>query len=254
MPARIKHPAPTAGPSGDVREEAKPAPPCRHGDGPPIRLAIIDEDKSIHAELVEAMRSMAPTWRTESFFSAHDALDRLPGSPPDVALMDLCADGLGGVGCARSLIRIVPRLPVVMHTARGDAPLVLEALIAGVRGFLVKPQPVPDVFGAIERVARGGASFCSKAQLAVANAMRSLAASAHTGTLSAREMQVLACLSQNLYQKEIADRLGIGEGTVHSHVIRIYRKLGVHTAAQAVALVTGLNQRTPETPTELGTG
>jgi len=211
----------------------------------PASLAIIDQDQAVHASLAESMMVLAPGWIVDSFFDADEAIRRLPESPPRAAILDFCQSDHHGIHCARSLIRLLPRLHVIMHTARGGGPLVMLAVMAGAHGFLVKPQPTQEVVATVLRVVNGETVFCKKAQGHLATAIRQMNLLASQGVLSPREMEILNCAAQGMYQKEIADILRITPGTVHAHLARIYKKLDVHSADAAARVLLERSQQTP---------
>jgi DNA-binding NarL/FixJ family response regulator len=157
---------------------------------------------------------------------------------PDVVLMDLRMPVLDGIGAIEQIGRLAaPPVVVVLTTFDADQ-YVLRALRAGAAGFLVKSTPPQDLIGLV-RVASEGHTVLSPAA-----ARRLIAASADsqpaaerarqlTGSLTEREVEVLACLGEGLSNAQIAGRLYLSEATVKGYVSRMLEKLGLDNRTQA---------------------
>jgi DNA-binding NarL/FixJ family response regulator len=159
-------------------------------------------------------------------------------SRPDVVLMDLRMPVLDGIGAIERIVKLGdPPVVVVLTTFDADQ-YVLRALRAGAAGFLVKSTPPEDLIGLV-RVAAEGHTVLSPAA-----ARRLIAASADTqparerarklvGSLTEREVEVLACLGEGLSNAQIAGRLFLSEATVKGYVSRMLDKLGLENRTQA---------------------
>jgi DNA-binding NarL/FixJ family response regulator len=221
------------------RGQESPAKGRTNTDKRPPCLAVIDEDKAVHEAVAEAMTPLRPQWKVVSFFAAEEVIAEFRDWQPQAALVDLCRAEHRGIDCARFLMRSFPGLPVVFHTMNPDPALVMLAVMAGASGLLVKPQPQPELRAAILRVVHGGFVLCPRAQTALATSIRRLDLLTSRDVLSPREKEVLNFLWQGLQQKEIAGALHLTRGTVHAHLNRIYKKLGVHSAKEAIAKAFG---------------
>src|SRR5205823_2229856 len=124
--------------------------------------------------------------------------------------------------------------------------LVLEAVRAGARGFLVKPLTPRALLRALNRSVKGWPAFSRQAQAALITALGPGSASRQFG-LTAREEAVLRLLFQGRSDKQISSDLGIGLGSVRAHLARIYKKLGVHNRRQAVTNFLRQTSPTDET-------
>ena len=158
-----------------------------------------------------------------------DALEKLATCRPDVAIIDLKMPGLSGVEVARLARQRSLGTPIILYTGYGDRELVVDALDAGVRGFVLKEAPVDDILRAIQLVQRGDVYV----DPVLAGPLAAVAAAARA--LSVRERDVLRLLAEGLANEEIGKRLFISPETVRTHIRRAMDKLDADTRTQAVA-------------------
>jgi DNA-binding NarL/FixJ family response regulator len=199
----------------------------------PIRVTLVDDDENIHLALRNTLAAHTETWNLETCLDGAQALDAIPSNPPDVVLMDIRMPGSCGIECVRRLARILPDLPILMHSARADQRAILESLAAGARGYVIKPVSAAQLLNALEKVVGGGCGLCDEAQAALLGWYQR-AHSASSSLLSKKERQVMLHLAQGLPDKGIADELNISHHTVHVHLRAIYRKLEVRGRRDAV--------------------
>jgi DNA-binding NarL/FixJ family response regulator len=201
-----------------------------------IRVAIVEDDRTVRENL-GVLIDAAPGYRcVASCLSAEEALKDLPSVAPDVVLMDIHLPRRSGIDCVANLKPLLPKAQIIMLTVEEDSERVFESLKAGATGYLVKHVSPTEILGAIGDVHRGGAPMSSHiARMVVATFRRGEAAGPDALPLSTREEEVLRLLAKGYRSKEIADELGIGVGTVNTHVRHIYEKLHVRSRAEAVA-------------------
>jgi len=162
-----------------------------------------------------------------------DALRAIEEHKPTVAVLDLRMPGISGLGVAR---RVGAQTAVILYTGHSDRSLVVEALEAGVRGFVLKEAPLADVARAIETVGTGGIYV----DPVLAGALASSDRSGQLKMLSEREREVLRLLADGMRNEEIGRRLHIAAETARAHIRNAMRKLDADTRTQAVA--TALRQ------------
>jgi DNA-binding NarL/FixJ family response regulator len=152
---------------------------------------------------------------------------------PDVAVLDLAMPVMNGLEAAREILREAPVTKAILLTVHAEDRHVMEALRAGVQGYVLKTQPVEDLVQAIREVA-GGAVYLSPAvSRAVVDAYLA-AEGSPAERLTPRERQVLQLVAEGKTTKEIARIMGVSAKTSESHRLRIMQKLGIHTAAGLV--------------------
>lgn len=169
--------------------------------------------------------------------NGRDAVELFEKHRPDVTLIDLRMPEQGGVDAIRE-IRAKHRSAVfiVLTTYQGDEDI-HKAMAAGAQGYLLKGMPHDDLLDAIRRVRAGSQVLPQSVKDTIANRLPSSA-------LSPRELQILELIVKGLSNKQIADKLGITEGTVKWHVNAILGRMNVsdRTQAAVAALNRGLVQ------------
>jgi DNA-binding NarL/FixJ family response regulator len=199
-------------------------------------VAIVEDDWAVRENLATLI-SKAPGFScVATCESAEEALLRLPGLAPDVVLMDINLPGKDGISCVATLREVLRNTQVIMLTIEEDSEKVFESMKAGATGYLVKHVSPQEILEAVAEVHRGGAPMSSHIARKVVTAFRqpTIAVGEETN-LTTREEEVLRLLAKGRRSKEIADELGVGMGTVNTHVRHIYEKLHVRSRAEAVA-------------------
>lgn len=203
-----------------------------------VKVVVVDDEPMVCA-LLRTILGSAPD--IEVVDEAHDGaagVQAVTRSRPDVVLMDLRMPVLDGIAAIERIVKLGdPPVVVVLTTFDADQ-YVLRALRAGASGFLVKSTPPEDLIGLV-RVAAEGHTVLSPVA-----ARRLIAASADSqparararkliGSLTEREVEVLAGLGEGLSNAQIAARLFLSEATVKGYVSRMLDKLGVDNRTQA---------------------
>ncbi len=201
-----------------------------------ITVSIVEDNEQLRGTL-SRMINRAEGFRCVSQYGdAESALESLPKEKPEVVLMDINLPKMNGVECVRKLKQVAPEILTLMLTAYEDTENIFAALSAGASGYLLKRAPRAEILEAISEVKRGGSPMTTHiARKVVQSFQRPAATNEPTENLSAREQEVLDCLSHGLIYKEIAEKLGISYETVHTYIRRIYEKLQVRTRTEAVA-------------------
>jgi DNA-binding NarL/FixJ family response regulator len=201
-----------------------------------INVSIVEDNEQLRATLVRVVNRAEGFRCLSHYANAESALKALPEERPDVVLMDINLPGLNGVECVRRLKQLAPEIQVMMLTVYEDTENIFSALAAGASGYMLKRTPRAELLDAIRQVHGGGSPMTTHiARKVVQSFQKTRASSEPTADLSARESEVLDCLSQGLIYKEIAEKLGISYETVHTYIRRIYEKLQVRTRTEAVA-------------------
>lgn len=152
---------------------------------------------------------------------------------PDIAILDLSMPQLNGIDAARQILRVSPRTRSILLTMYKEDHYVLEALRAGVRGYVLKSQVAQDLVQAIREVIEGSVYLSPGISEAVVRGY--LTGMEPPGDpLSPREREVLQLVAEGKSTKEIASILGISVRTAESHRGRIMSKLDVHETAGLV--------------------
>jgi two-component system, NarL family, response regulator NreC len=162
---------------------------------------------------------------------------------PEVAVLDLSLPLLNGLDAAREIHQTCPRTRALILTMHAEDHYLLEALRAGVRGYLVKTHAAADLIQAIQDVQRGLVYLDPSLSRAVVEAYLGKTAQP-ADPLSSRERQVLQLLAEGKTTKESARLMSLSIKTVESHRTHIMQKLNIHGVAGLVryALRQGLTQ------------
>lgn len=167
------------------------------------------------------------------------ALDVITRTRPDVVLLDLRMPYRDGIWTLRRLREQALEVPVLVLTTFDDDTLVLDALRAGARGYLLKDVTLAQLTRAVETLAGGGtlvaASITDRLVRAIRTAPAPIGVDAATiQALTGREVEVLRLMAEGYTNREIAGVLFLAEGTVKNHVSTILLKLGARDRTNAV--------------------
>jgi DNA-binding NarL/FixJ family response regulator len=223
----------------------------------PIRVVAVEDDARYRASLEVLLRHSNTFVLEDSFAAPAALLERLSafvdsgGHPEwDLVLMDLDLPGMSGVECTRRIKAVLPGVRVVVLTVFEERHTIIEAICAGADGYLLKRTSAHDLLMQLQSVMAGGSPLSAAVARTVLEVVRQVNARAPARApggsprvaLTDREREVLACLVRGMSYKAVAASLDISIDTVRSHIRGIYRKLQVHSVAEAVggALRNGL--------------
>ena len=197
-----------------------------------IDVAIIEDDREIR-ENVGLLIDEHPEFScTKRFHNVESALEPLIERPPKVLLLDISlADGVNGIDGLSLFAKRNAPFEIIMFTVHQDDQKVFQSLCSGACGYLTKNTPIRKILSAIKEAINGGAPMSMQIARMVVHSFRSKQQS----LLSHREKEVLSELCNGKSYKRVAECLYISEDTVRTHIRNIYRKLKVHSKAEAVA-------------------
>ncbi|MFF1647250.1 response regulator [Streptomyces sp. NPDC058240] len=197
---------------------------------PTVRILLCDDHVVVRAGLLALLGSETDIEVVGEAGSGEEAVALAAKLTPDVVLMDLqLGQGIDGVEATRRIAATGVHV-LVLTTYDTDADIT-RAIEAGATGYLLKAERPEELFAAIRSAAQGRTTLSPPVASRVMARMRK-----PLPTLTDRELDILAQLSQGLGNRDIARALFISEATVKTHLGRIYDKLGVDTRAGAVAV------------------
>ncbi|MDI9599541.1 MAG: Transcriptional regulatory protein DegU [Actinobacteria bacterium ADurb.BinA094] len=224
-----------------------------------VRLVLADDEQLVRSGLrliLEAEDDIEVVGEAGDGAEAVALTRRLD---PDVVLMDVQMPGMNGIEATREIVALgrEDSSRVVILTTFDLDEYVWEALRAGASGFLLKRTPAEDLVAGIRVVAAGEALLAPSVTQRLIETFRARPEAAPAKDLSelddltGREREVLGLVARGMANGEIAAHLFLSEGTVKTHVKRIFSKLGLHDRTQAVILAYEVGLVRPgETPEE----
>ena len=179
-------------------------------------VLVVDDDPQVRDSIGQLLRSLGMD--TKLFASVSDFLKSDKPDGPTCLVLDVRLPGRSGLEFQRDLAAANRDLPIIFITGHGDVPMTVQAMKGGALEFLTKPFRDQDLLDAIQAgLARDRARRASEKALA---ALRQ-----RFEALTAREREIMVHVTQGRLCKQIADDIGLAEGTVKVHRSRLMRKM-----------------------------
>lgn len=213
-----------------------------------LKLLVIEDHALVREGMVQVLHQLADSSQGEEiqvFQAAHceDGLKCIEGaSDLDLVLLDLALPGIDGLTCLGQLRAAYPALPVVIVSAYDDSNTVNRAIKHGASGFVPKSYSTERLLGALRRVLDGDVFFPEPLAASTATPDAPPATLGKDTSPSEfgpteRQTEVLGLMARGKSNREIADQLGLSEGTVKIHITAIFKALGVSSRTQALVAV-----------------
>lgn len=200
-----------------------------------IRVAALDDDKLFLSRLRKLL-DVSDAIQCVGCFQLREAvLKDMVALKPDVVLVGLSMPDLSGFDFVRLLLGALPSTRVIMISACVEEGVVCAAWSGGALGYLLQPTLSGELVQAVLAVMSGGAPMSAQVSrsLLARHLKHSLPADSHM-MLTPRERQIMERIVRGESDKEIAAGLGVGAGTIHTHLLQMYKKYGVHSRQEMV--------------------
>ena len=175
-----------------------------------------------------------------------EAIKTIPEVNPDVVLLDMRMPGKSGLDVLRELSDAGSLPPTIILTTFDDDELLLAGIQAGAKGFLLKDVALAELVNAVKTVAEGGSVVKPAVTQRLLKGLENLQTDFYSldrpDPLTERETEILRLMAGGYSNKEIANSLGVAEGTVKNHVSNILSKMGVRDRTRAVLKAFELGQ------------
>lgn len=213
----------------------------------PIRVFLLDDHEVVRRGVMDLLDAEDDIHVVGDAADAEHALLRAPTVHPHVAILDVRLPDGDGITVCRELRNHMPDLAVLMLTSFDDEDALLDAIMAGASGYVLKQIKGTDLVTAVRTVATGQSMLDPATTARLMHTLRTEPATPPDTTpeiaaLSPREREILALIGDGLTNREIGKRLYLSEKTVKNHISRLLAKLGVQRRVQAAVLATHLEQ------------
>ncbi len=210
---------------------------------PPIRVFLLDDHEVVRRGVRDLLDAEPDIDVVGEADTAERALARCPALRPDVAVLDVRLPDGDGITVCRELRSGMPGLACLVLTSFDDDDALLDAIMAGAAGYVLKQIKGSDLVSAVRTVASG------QSMLDPATTARLMSSLRHEGSdadpeqralasLSPREREILDLIGEGLTNRQIGKRLYLAEKTVKNNVSRLLAKLGVERRIQAAVIAS----------------
>jgi two-component system response regulator DevR len=207
---------------------------------------LVDDHEVVRrgvADLLEADPGLAVIGEASS---VAQALARIPALRPDVAVLDVRLPDGNGIELCRDLRSNLPELNVLILTSFTDEEAMLNAILAGAGGYVIKDIGGLQLVSAVHQVGSGRSLLDNRAAATLMAKLRADAdADADAGPLAAlseHERTLLDLIGEGLTNRQISERMFLAEKTIKNYVSRLLTKLGLERRTQAAVLVTKMGE------------
>jgi two-component system, NarL family, response regulator DevR len=217
------------------------------GPDTPIRVFLLDDHEVVRRGVHDLLNDEPDLTVVGEAATVEQALVRVPALRPDVAVLDVRLPDGDGVTVCRELRSRLPELACLMLTSFDDEEALLDSIMAGASGYVLKQIQGSDLVSAVRTVARGQSlldpSAATKLMARLRGGSQQEEAPDALPGLTEREREILALIGEGLTNRQIGGRLYLAEKTVKNHISRLLAKLGVERRIQAAVIATQAQDR-----------
>ncbi|MDP9182900.1 MAG: response regulator transcription factor [Actinomycetota bacterium] len=205
-----------------------------------VKVFLVDDHEVVRRGVCELLEAEPDITVVGEAGTAREAMARLPAAQPDVAVLDVRLPDGDGVTLCRDLKADNPGLVCLMLTSFGDDEGMLNAVLAGAAGYVLKDVRGNDLVKAVRTVAAGGSLLDPHAVSVLLDRIRAPKPKDPLDVLSEQERRIFALIGEGLSNREIAARMSLAEKTVKNYVSNVLGKLGMQRRTQAALLAADL--------------
>lgn len=214
----------------------------------PIRVFLLDDHEVVRRGVKDLLEAEPDIEVVGDVGTIDHALTRGPALRPDVAVLDVRLPEGNGISVCRELRSRMPELACLMLTSFDDDDALLDAIMAGAAGYVLKQIKGSDLVSAVRTVASGQSMLDPATTARLMSSLRGENTGPGTepqplAGLSPREREILVLIGEGMTNRQIGVQLFLSEKTVKNHISRLLAKLGVERRIQAAVLATQLTPR-----------
>ncbi|MFG2302601.1 response regulator [Actinacidiphila glaucinigra] len=209
----------------------------------PIRVFLVDDHEVVRRGVHDLLDAEPDIEVVGEAGTVDHALARGPALRPHVAILDVRLPDGDGIGVCRELRSRMPEVACLMLTSFDDDDALLDAIMAGAAGYVLKQIKGSDLVSAVRTVASGQSMLDPATTARLMNSLRQQDETPEPqdetlAALTPREREILELIGEGLTNRQIGKRLFLSEKTVKNHISRMLAKLGVERRIQAAVLAT----------------
>jgi len=211
-------------------------------DGETIRVFLLDDHEIVRRGVRELLEAEADIEVVGEANTAEQALGRIPPTRPTVALLDVRLPDGDGVEVCRDIRSDHPEIACLMLTSFADDEALLQAVMAGAAGYLLKQIRGTDIVDAVRRAANGESLIDSAVAKRVRERLRQPPEEdERLARLTGQERRILMLIADGLTNRQIAQEIHLAEKTVKNYVSNLLAKLGMERRTQAAVFAARLD-------------
>ncbi|MFC4463667.1 response regulator [Streptomyces xiangluensis] len=212
-----------------------------------IRVFLLDDHEVVRRGVHDLLDDEPDITVVGEAANVEQALVRVPALRPDVAVLDVRLPDGDGITVCRELRSRMPDLACLMLTSFDDEEALLDSIMAGASGYVLKQIQGSDLVSAVRTVAAGQSlldpSATTRLMARLRNDRQKEEEPDALPGLTSREQEILALIGEGLTNRQIGQRLYLAEKTVKNHISRLLAKLGVERRIQAAVIATQVQER-----------
>ena len=217
-----------------------------------IRVFLLDDHEVVREGVRALLEAQDGIEVVGEAGSREQALGRIPPTRPDVAVLDVRLPDGNGVEVCREIRSEHPEIACIMLTSFSDDEALLQAIVAGASGYLLKQLRGTDIVDAIRRVARGESLLDPALSARVTERLRRPPEEdARLARLTGQERRILMLIADGLTNRQIAAEIHLAEKTVKNYVSNVLAKLGMERRTQAAVFAARMateHEHSPHPP------
>lgn len=207
-----------------------------------IKVFLVDDHEIVRtgvADLIESDEGLSVVGQAST---VAEAMARIPAAKPDIAVLDMRLPDGNGIELCRDLRSQFPDLNCLMLTSFTDEQAMLDAIMAGAGGYVIKDIKGMELVSAIRVVGTGQSLLDTRAAAAVMKRLRSQTEASPLTDLTAQERTLLELIGEGLTNRQIAARMFLAEKTIKNYVSRLLAKLGMERRTQIAVFATKITK------------